>query len=101
MQIPRRIGIIGTSGSGKSTLARRLSSVLDVPYFELDNLYWEPNWTCASAEVFRERVSAVVQQELAQMAEQGTKVVVHTNTGETEEWVGDIHSSIQALHSHL
>ena len=63
MQIARRIAIVGTSGSGKSTLARRLSSVLDVPYFELDNLYWEPNWSNVSAEVFRERVSAVAQQE--------------------------------------
>ena len=59
----QRIGIIGTTGSGKSTLARQLSSVINIPCFELDNLYWEPNWTNVSADVFRARVATVVGQE--------------------------------------
>jgi tRNA A37 threonylcarbamoyladenosine biosynthesis protein TsaE len=59
----QRIAIIGTTGSGKSTLARQLSSVMNIPCFELDNLYWEPNWTNVSADVFRERVASVVGQE--------------------------------------
>jgi adenylate kinase family enzyme len=40
-----RIVIAGTSGAGKSSLARRLSSLLDVPYVELDSLYHGPDWT--------------------------------------------------------
>ncbi|MDK2124398.1 P-loop NTPase family protein [Parachitinimonas caeni] len=41
----RRINVIGCSGSGKSTLSRQLAKQLDVPYFEMDQLYWGPNWT--------------------------------------------------------
>lgn len=37
---PNRIHIIGPVGSGKSTLARNLSSSLDIPYYELDNIVW-------------------------------------------------------------
>lgn len=36
----KRIHIIGSVGSGKSTLARRLSEMLGIPYFELDNVVW-------------------------------------------------------------
>ncbi|MGB7182428.1 MAG: hypothetical protein WBD51_10880, partial [Burkholderiaceae bacterium] len=39
-----RVNVIGTSGSGKSTLARRLSVSLQLPYFEMDAVYWRPNW---------------------------------------------------------
>jgi adenylate kinase family enzyme len=36
----KKIHIIGSVGSGKSTLARMLSSQLNIPYFELDNVVW-------------------------------------------------------------
>lgn len=45
-----KINVIGTSGSGKSTLARRLAAHLDVPYIEMDRLYWLPNWQGRSDE---------------------------------------------------
>ncbi len=38
------INVVGTSGSGKSTLARRLAHRLELPWIELDRLYWRPNW---------------------------------------------------------
>lgn len=37
----RKIHIIGSVGSGKTTLARTLSSKLDIPYYELDNVVWQ------------------------------------------------------------
>ncbi|MFQ3543844.1 DNA topology modulation protein FlaR [Halobacillus rhizosphaerae] len=40
MAIPKKIHIIGSVGSGKTTLARELSSKLDIPYYELDNVVW-------------------------------------------------------------
>ena len=40
-----RINVVGTSGSGKSTLAREIASRLDLPYIELDRLFWKANWT--------------------------------------------------------
>lgn len=41
----KRIHIIGSVGSGKTTLARRISSRLNIPYYELDNVVWERNVT--------------------------------------------------------
>lgn len=34
-----RIVVIGSSGSGKTTLARRLATVLDLPYLEMDSVF--------------------------------------------------------------
>lgn len=36
----KRIHIIGSVGSGKTTLAKEISSWLDIPYYELDNIVW-------------------------------------------------------------
>jgi adenylate kinase family enzyme len=40
-----RINIIGTSGSGKTTFGRELAQVLQVPFIELDAIYWGPDWS--------------------------------------------------------
>jgi adenylate kinase family enzyme len=40
----QRIAIIGPSATGKSTLARRLGSLLGIPVYHLDALYWRPAW---------------------------------------------------------
>ncbi len=42
--IGRRIHVIGNSCAGKSTLGMQLSTVLAVPFVELDALNWEPDW---------------------------------------------------------
>jgi adenylate kinase family enzyme len=39
-----KINVIGTSGSGKSTVARSVARKLDIPYIELDALFWRPDW---------------------------------------------------------
>ncbi|MBP3039497.1 DNA topology modulation protein FlaR [Bacillaceae bacterium Marseille-Q3522] len=36
----KKIHIIGSVGSGKTTLARTLSTQLNIPHFELDNVVW-------------------------------------------------------------
>ena len=59
----RRIVIVGTSGSGKTTLARALAARFGIPRIELDALHWEPGWTPAPPERFRERVLAAIAGE--------------------------------------
>lgn len=39
--IPNKIHIIGSVGSGKTTLARNLSTTINVPFYELDNVVWK------------------------------------------------------------
>ena len=56
---PRRIAVVGTSGSGKTTLAHRLAQQLGIPHVELDALHWDPNWTPAPPDTFRERTEEV------------------------------------------
>jgi adenylate kinase family enzyme len=55
-----RIVIVGTSGAGKSTLARAVAAKLNVAYIELDSLYWGPNWTEPSIDLFQDRVKNAV-----------------------------------------
>jgi adenylate kinase family enzyme len=56
----RRINVVGTSSVGKTTMAAALASLLSVPHVELDAFHWEPNWTEAPSEIFRERVIAAI-----------------------------------------
>lgn len=53
-----RYVVIGTSGAGKSTFARRLADILGSPYIELDDLYWDADWTPRTTEEFESRVVA-------------------------------------------
>jgi adenylate kinase family enzyme len=53
-----RILVVGVTGAGKSTLARALSGRLDVPYHEMDTLYFDgPGWAVNSA--FAQDVSQI------------------------------------------
>jgi adenylate kinase family enzyme len=52
----RRVLIVGSSNAGKTTLGDRLATRLGVPFFELDALHWDRDWTPVADEVFRARV---------------------------------------------
>ena len=51
-----RINVLGTSGSGKSTFSKKLADKLNVPYVQLDELFWKPNWTESSDEEFSPKI---------------------------------------------
>ena len=59
----RRIVVVGTTGSGKTTLASELAQQLEVSHVELDALHWEPGWTEAPTDLFRERVTRALSGE--------------------------------------
>lgn len=49
-----RINVVGTSGSGKSTFARELAELLNLPFYEMDQLFWKSDWHESSDnELFR------------------------------------------------
>jgi adenylate kinase family enzyme len=58
-----RIAVTGSTGSGKSTFARELARRLSVPYVELDALHWDPGWSAAPTEVFRERAAEALSAD--------------------------------------
>lgn len=58
----QRINVVGNSGSGKSTFARQISEFQSLPYFEMDQLFWKPNWQEAPDSEFIPKVEAVVSQ---------------------------------------
>ena len=59
----KKIAVVGTCGAGKTAFAKSLSRLRDLPYIELDSLYWAENWTKVPDEIFCDRVLKLVQEE--------------------------------------
>ncbi|SHF66355.1 AAA family ATPase [Ornithinibacillus halophilus] len=65
-EIPKKIHIIGSVGSGKTTLAKELSSKLEMPYYELDNVVWIRNKSGDIRRTEQERedyLNSIIQSE--------------------------------------
>jgi hypothetical protein len=54
-----RVVVIGSSGSGKTTLGRWLGRTFDLPFTDLDDVYWRPGWGEAPTEEFRADVDRI------------------------------------------
>ena len=55
-----KINVIGTSGSGKSTFGKKLAESLNLPFLEMDALFWGPDWTFSEdKELFSKLTSAL------------------------------------------
>ena len=54
----KRVVVAGIAGAGKSTTARRLSELLDLPYYELDGFVEGPGWSVLPD--YRERTERMV-----------------------------------------
>lgn len=40
----KRVVVMGAGGTGKSTFSQKLSNKTNLPVFNLDKLFWKPNW---------------------------------------------------------
>ena len=58
----QRINVVGTSGSGKSTFARQLSEALNLPCYEMDRLFWKPDWQSSPDDEMFQKVRDVTSQ---------------------------------------
>jgi adenylate kinase family enzyme len=57
----RKVAVVTTaSGSGGTAVGREIAARLELPFHELDALFWQPDWTEADPEAFRVRVAEVV-----------------------------------------
>ncbi len=56
----KRINVIGTTGSGKTTFSKELSTALGIPYAQLHELFWNPNWVESTEEEFLPKVASAV-----------------------------------------
>jgi adenylate kinase family enzyme len=52
---------MGSSGAGKTTFAKALAQRLGIPHWELDAIFWQPDWQYLSVEEFR----ATIKNQLA------------------------------------
>jgi len=59
----KRILIIGISCSGKTTVGRKLSKKLNIPFHDLDDLYWNPGWIETDKEKFKNSVTSLCKEE--------------------------------------
>jgi len=53
---PNRIYILGTIGSGKSFLAIRLSKILNIPHYDLDDIFFAKKFNIRREEKERDRL---------------------------------------------
>ena len=59
----QKIIIIGCPGSGKSTLSIKLSKVLNLPLYHMDNLYWKSDKTTISTEELKDKLHHICQKD--------------------------------------
>jgi adenylate kinase family enzyme len=55
--------VTSASGSGGTTVGREIARRLDLPFHELDALFWKPNWTESTADELLALVEPIVATE--------------------------------------
>jgi adenylate kinase family enzyme len=55
-----RVNVIGTSGCGKSTFSKSLAGILRVPYVQIDQIFWKPDWQEPTNEEFFPKLESAI-----------------------------------------
>lgn len=63
MYLGKKILIVGANGSGKTTFANKLSLKLNIKHYELDSIFWKPDWQESENAEFRAKVDEVTQKD--------------------------------------
>jgi adenylate kinase family enzyme len=63
LNLGTKILVVGANGSGKTTFAGKLSFRLNIKHYELDNIFWKPNWQESDNSEFRGKVDEVTQKD--------------------------------------
>lgn len=71
-----KVIIIGCPGSGKSTFGRKLKSIIGLPLYHLDMMFWNEDRTTVSKEAFIRRLQEVMNN---------SKWIIDGNYGNTME----------------
>ncbi|SCL13941.1 AAA domain-containing protein [Micromonospora nigra] len=63
MSVPSRILVYGVYGAGKSTLAERLAERLELPWYPVDDLLWQPGWVEVPVALQRSRIEEICRRD--------------------------------------
>lgn len=58
-----RINVVGTTGSGKSTFSKQLATALQIPYVQIDQVYWGRNWYEPKDEEFFPKLQKAIAMD--------------------------------------
>jgi len=61
--IPNKIIILGNGGTGKSTLGEKLSTMLDIPVYHLDQLTFQTGWIAIGEKEFISKLKNILHKE--------------------------------------
>jgi adenylate kinase family enzyme len=59
----KKIVVVGSSGCGKSTFAHKLSKKINIQHYEIDAMFWKPDWVKTPNNEFRELMDNVTSRE--------------------------------------
>lgn len=59
----KKIIVIGCPGGGKSTFSKALESIIKIPLYHLDIMYWNEDKTTVDKTVFQKRLLEVIEKD--------------------------------------
>jgi adenylate kinase family enzyme len=60
----KKIAVIGCPGGGKSYFSSKLSKIIEVPVYHMDNIYWHENKTHIAREELIDTISTIMDNEV-------------------------------------